>query len=395
MYIHSIAEKAIDNKDLSQYLSAGFNIIPLKEHDKIPAVKRWKPFVKQPLSERELRNLYNQNPTLNVGLITGPSSGGLVVIDIDHSPPEELAFLIAQNPTATVQTNRGRHYYYRSKKRLPNLNFEWGELRADGVYVVAPPSLHPDGTQYHFLDDYGLANIATLPDSLIDYLSSNKSDNQRSVARINSRPRGCSKNKYLLLATLPETYKDLVIAKKVMGLCGSEVQDLGVSFRCPLHKDERPSVALYKNNRGDITFYEFHGSRKFLTLPEVYASYICKKNITLKKGEIAIWWLRVLEEIGYINPPTVRAKKLPKDATEPVQKLYNGFIRLLRLRMVYDPNQTSAPFSWSFALNWCGIGSMSTVSKAMKWLLCNGYIKMVEKGCKIGEGSQAALFILG
>ena len=28
----------------------------------------------------------------------GASSGGVVVIDIDHSTPEELAFLIAQNP---------------------------------------------------------------------------------------------------------------------------------------------------------------------------------------------------------------------------------------------------------------------------------------------------------
>ncbi len=189
--------------------------------------------------------------------------------------------------------------------------------------------------------------------------------------------------------------KDFKIAQKVIRLCGREVENLGEAFRCPIHKDERPSVALWRGKNGKIVLHEFHDGDNFITLAEVYAAFICRKNMRLKKGELITWWLRVLEDIGHIEPPVVTFKKLPEDTPESTKKLYAGFIRLLRLRKVYDSTQTAAPFSWSFALNWCGIGSMATVSKSMKWLLSNGYIKMIEKGCKIGEGTKAALFVLG
>lgn len=381
---------------LRDYLKAGFNVIPLKVRDKIPAVKKWKPLLNEPLTEESLLELYQSNPELNIGLITGPSSRGLVVIDIDHSPPEELAFLIAQNPTATVKTSRGRHYYYLSETKLSNLNFDWGELRADGVYVVAPPSIHPDGTLYEFLGDCQLDEIAKLPDTVQAFLvsdsKSKKSGNEGVVSIEHSILATYESNS--ILTTLPETYKSLDIAIKIVAFCGQKVSKLGQSFYCPLHDDKRPSVSLWRGKNGSIMLHEFHRGNKFITLVEMYASYVTGKDIQLKKGEMVIWWLRALEDIGVIKPKAIKARKLKKDAPESVKKLYEGFIRLIKLRKVYDPKQDTAPYSWSFAQTWCGIGSFTTVSKGMKYLLSNHYLEMVEKGSKIGEGSKAALFKL-
>ncbi len=177
---------------LNIYVKAGLNVIPLKERGKIPVVKEWRPLVEQPLAINELNNIYRENPKLNIGIIMGANSGGLVVIDIDHSPPEELVFLIAQNPTVAVQTGRGRHYYYRSKQRLPNLKFDWGELRAKNLYVVAPPSVHPSGMEYRFLDNCGLDQISKIPDELIKYLTatSKKAAKKDGVVRLNNKTGG-------------------------------------------------------------------------------------------------------------------------------------------------------------------------------------------------------------
>ena len=88
-------------------------------------------------------------PTANVGIATGARSG-LVVLDVDprHGGDEQLAAFEAEHgklpETAAVVTGGGgAHYYFnhpggdiRSRKLSPGL-----ELKADGTFVVAPPSL--------------------------------------------------------------------------------------------------------------------------------------------------------------------------------------------------------------------------------------------------------------
>jgi hypothetical protein len=85
------------------------------------------------------------------------------------------------------------------------------------------------------------------------------------------------------------------------------------------------------------------------------------------------------------------AHKLPEDAPESVKKLYKGFILLLALRTLYNPEQVGAPFSWRFAEGWCGIGSPSTVQKAMRYLLERGYVyKFRDNG-----SSKLTILVLG
>jgi len=96
-------------------------------------------------------------PDANIGIATGRVSG-IIVYDIDGD--EGRATLAAARgqgmlpPTPYVITSRGFHLYYRL------LDPESGEIscstgggldiRADGGYVVAPPSVHATGHVYRW-----------------------------------------------------------------------------------------------------------------------------------------------------------------------------------------------------------------------------------------------------
>ena len=102
----------------------------------------------------------------NVGLATG-SGSGVIVIDVD--PPQgerSLERLVAAGyelpTTVSVATGSGGvHLYFaapgfglgNSAGRLPGVPFELGgiDLRADGGYVVAPPSAHVSGARYSWI----------------------------------------------------------------------------------------------------------------------------------------------------------------------------------------------------------------------------------------------------
>lgn len=110
----------------------------------------------------------------NTGILTGT---GLLVIDVDdkHNGGISLGELEKKNQalpdTLTVKTGGGWHYYfkYASSIAVPNSVGKLGDgidVRADGGYVVAPPSLHANGNRYEFSGkvDY----IVEAPDWLLD-----------------------------------------------------------------------------------------------------------------------------------------------------------------------------------------------------------------------------------
>jgi hypothetical protein len=105
-------------------------------------------------------------PDANIGIATGQVSG-IVVLDVDDLEAlKDLEALHGPLPeTASATTGRGQHYYFRcpsnalrSRSVLPGV-----ELRADGAYVVAPPSQHWSGRQYAWDVAPNEAELADLP----------------------------------------------------------------------------------------------------------------------------------------------------------------------------------------------------------------------------------------
>ena len=135
----------------------GFSVIPLRR-DKKPLLV-WQEFQTRLPSDGELEDWFLRRwPDANLGIVTGALSG-LVVVDADGEAG--LAWMKRHLPVTGVyvRTGRGWHGYFRhpggtvrNRGRIaPEV-----DIRADGGYVVAPPSLHACGTAYAWLFTPGL-----------------------------------------------------------------------------------------------------------------------------------------------------------------------------------------------------------------------------------------------
>jgi hypothetical protein len=147
------AEAPADNPTLAEalwYLRQGFSIIPLVPSSKRPAVP-WKEYQERRPTEDEVRAWVTGTPDRGIGLVTGAVSG-LVVLDCDVRNGGDNDELRRLAPSALVaQTGGGGIHVYCQHPATP---VSCGTIRqgidrkGDGGYVVAPPSVHPNGTRY-------------------------------------------------------------------------------------------------------------------------------------------------------------------------------------------------------------------------------------------------------
>lgn len=104
-----------------------------------------------------IREWWSRWPGANIGIATGPS--GLVVVDVDprSGGDENLSKLerehgeLPHTPTA-LTGGGGQHYVFRrpqSAKHLKSMSIRRGvDVKADGGYIVAAPSIHASGRPY-------------------------------------------------------------------------------------------------------------------------------------------------------------------------------------------------------------------------------------------------------
>jgi hypothetical protein len=153
------------------YLSQGWSVIPLLPKSKRPAL-RWQDYQHRRAAPEEVRDA-------NVGVITGKVSD-LVVLDIDpqHGGDRSLERLIrgrgAIPETVEAATGGGgRHLYFAHPGGFVHNRVGLApgiDLRGDGGYVVAPPSIHPSGRPYVWVPsrEPNGAPLAPFPGWLLD-----------------------------------------------------------------------------------------------------------------------------------------------------------------------------------------------------------------------------------
>ena len=98
-------------------------------------------------------------PGANIGIATGAISG-IVVVDIDGAEGRAtLQTLIDAHglfPTPVVRTARGWHLFFKlpqSGIAIPCSAGNGLDIRGDGGYVVAPPSIHISGHVYRWCNN--------------------------------------------------------------------------------------------------------------------------------------------------------------------------------------------------------------------------------------------------
>jgi uncharacterized protein YdaU (DUF1376 family) len=129
--------------------------------------------------QSQIRKWWNQWPDANIGVRTG-SESNLAVIDIDNAAEkngqsnfDDLVALHGEiPPTLTVRTGRGEHLYFQcpgtSVKCSASRLAAGVDVRADGGYVVAPPSMHISGRRYEWENES--CSVADLPEWLLSLL---------------------------------------------------------------------------------------------------------------------------------------------------------------------------------------------------------------------------------
>lgn len=121
----------------------------------------------------QIRAWWHTWPEANVGIRTG-AEAGIVVLDVDGDEGRQSTSDKAIPPTATARTGDGEHKYFAHPdgtvknftKKLPGL-----DLKGDGGYVVAPPSLHVSGRRYEWLIPPWEEQPASCPAWLLELLN--------------------------------------------------------------------------------------------------------------------------------------------------------------------------------------------------------------------------------
>jgi hypothetical protein len=148
------------------YLSKGFSVIPVKAKQKSPAV-RWKEFQFRNPTHKELMTWFGHKSRYGIAIVTGKISG-ICVMDFDSLEAYQEAERKGLPETPIVKTSKGFHLYFRYADGMRNFQMNNGllriDIRGDGGYVVAPPSVHPSGHRYEWvegksLDDLPLAEL--------------------------------------------------------------------------------------------------------------------------------------------------------------------------------------------------------------------------------------------
>lgn len=188
------SKNQMKTKALQYLLTYGFSVFPVKQ-DKTPYIASWKKYQTQLPTEEEVNNWWASYPSANIGIITGKISG-ITVVDLDlykdkankniddskkiNSKKTLQDILLDINKkfpkTYTVKTgNNGLQLYYKYTEGLsisanaypdlPNV-----DIRSDGGYVVAPPSMtnyidkntkETKGGLYEVIDDSAFADFPT------------------------------------------------------------------------------------------------------------------------------------------------------------------------------------------------------------------------------------------
>ena len=125
---------------------------------------------------------WTKQPNANIGISCGPSK--LVVVDVDprHGGDESIRDLMAKYPemddTLTGETGGGGWHLCFLAPAVPISNSTGSlapglDVRGVGGYIVAPPSIHPDGKAYEWMAGYGIEEKlpAKLPLPLIEALT--------------------------------------------------------------------------------------------------------------------------------------------------------------------------------------------------------------------------------
>ena len=167
-----------------EYVQQGFSIFPLKPGSKIPLLVSWEPFQRTHASKGLIEEWFsNGHAENNIAIITGKISR-IIAFDIDGEeamayfdravePLDDEGLKTALRDTLHIRTGSGntnvvigfrQEEFVLEQAKITNAVLWKSEkkedakhnevrLKGEGGYIVAPPSIHPNGNRYEIIND--------------------------------------------------------------------------------------------------------------------------------------------------------------------------------------------------------------------------------------------------
>jgi hypothetical protein len=133
------------------YAARGWSVVPVRRGEKMPAIP-WHQFQHRRASDAEIRDWF-ADPSMGCGIVTGAISN-LFVVDFDGEEGAATHARIARQlgigPTS-LTGGGGTHVLFRHPgQRVPTRKAlaPGMDIRGDGGFIVAPPSMHASGQPY-------------------------------------------------------------------------------------------------------------------------------------------------------------------------------------------------------------------------------------------------------
>ncbi len=168
--------------DAVGYARRGWEVFPLRVKGKMPLVAKehgGRGCLDATRDEDKVREWWSRWPRANIGIATG-SPSGFFAIDIDprHGGPDTLRAHIEKHGRLprTIMSRTGGGGLHLLFRHVPGIRNDAGrrlgpglDVRGDGGYIVAPPSVHESGRPYAWDVDRhpDETPIAVAPDWLV------------------------------------------------------------------------------------------------------------------------------------------------------------------------------------------------------------------------------------
>ena len=153
------------------YVDSGWSVLPVKPDEKRPYMTNWLQYTKTKPPKDMVLNWFHTLSGAGVGVVTGRVSN-MVVLDVESYCPTPIEKLLEMYPTQMYSRtgSGGYHLFYQYPTAMARVSnrvklMEGVDLRADGGFIVLPPTLHPSGNRYQWVRR---GPLGTFPKSLLD-----------------------------------------------------------------------------------------------------------------------------------------------------------------------------------------------------------------------------------
>ena len=239
------------------YSERGWPVLPLVPREKRPLAKRG--LLDASADATQINEWWSRWPNANIGLRTGVAFD---VLDIDGevglASLSEIAGPGYAHPGPVSRTGRGLHWLFLPNNSMNRANFlpklDW---RGTNGYIVAPPSVHPDGHLYEWVQQGELPPVPEwLKPILIEYREPIPYED-KPIRIIKTNPyskRNPSEMVIIDYARFSNMKADIVATATELGYAP---MPRGPRFviTCPYHAgDNEASLTLYPHNNSFFCF---------------------------------------------------------------------------------------------------------------------------------------------